>query len=352
MSISRPFAYTTGSTPSGVIRVGNLLVGQSEDGIPYNNNYGGVRWWNGPDENLGGFIIAQPIPDNTQPTSQDPTTASLGFYRTDGLTDVAFIDMVESISNQTFGDVTTAQTWLSTNGYWTNFIPTHTPQILMELDSTTGITSNIWADISGNNRNGTLYNDYSVTTYNSNQVLALSGTTSFVIPIDGFGTTMDAYGLTYEVWVYPTKSSNGTIISEFGGFPGSTGWYDAQMAFVSGNINAGVYPNTFNPTGYLQGPSFSVNTWYNIVLTYDVTSGNEKMYVNGTLIGTTNGTKANPGGTTLVLGRPDSPSGAAYIGGATGYFKGFVGFWRVWDGAINQTQVTTFYNQRKSLYGL
>ena len=51
MSTSRPFAYNTGSTISGTIQLGDLAIGV--DPLDYSGGVGGVRWWNGPDEDLG-----------------------------------------------------------------------------------------------------------------------------------------------------------------------------------------------------------------------------------------------------------------------------------------------------------
>jgi hypothetical protein len=63
MSTARPFAYNPSLTPiSGTIQVGDLAVG-SVNGGGFNV---GV-WWNGPDEEQG-YVIAIPVPDNTQPT--------------------------------------------------------------------------------------------------------------------------------------------------------------------------------------------------------------------------------------------------------------------------------------------
>jgi hypothetical protein len=348
MATTRPFAYNTGSTISATTQIGDLAIGTND--LPVSEGYGGVIWKNGADEDLG-YVIGYPNFAGTQPLPVSGT-GFVQFWRSEDLTEGTFISLAEYIANfsQTFATGNDAKTWLESNGYWTSFgIGCGAASKLMELDSTTGITSNIWADISGNGRNATLYNDYALATFNGNQVVALSGTTSFVIPISGFGNDMDTCGLTYEIWAYPTKTQNGTLIAEWSGFP-PTGWNDAQLAFVGGKINGGVFPDNFSPNPYIQGPNFSVNTWYYIVLTYDPISGNLKLYVNGSLISTTNGVKANPPATTLTLGRPDTAN--SYLGGATGYFKGYIGQWRVWNGAISQAQVTNFFNSRKSLYGL
>ena len=53
-------------------------------------------------------------------------TASVGFYRTTGLTDNSFISLAEFVSRkfgnpQTFATASDASTWLTTNGYWNSY---------------------------------------------------------------------------------------------------------------------------------------------------------------------------------------------------------------------------------------
>jgi hypothetical protein len=62
MSTTRPFAYNPGSSITGTIQVGDLAVGYPTSG------YTGMEWWNGPDEDLG-YVIAQPVSGDTQPTN-------------------------------------------------------------------------------------------------------------------------------------------------------------------------------------------------------------------------------------------------------------------------------------------
>ena len=115
------------------------------------------------------------------------------------------------------------------------------------------------------------------------------------------------------------------------------------MAFVNGRINIGVYFG-----GYIQGPTFSANTWYNIVSTYD--GSKLSLYVNGSLINDQNIVKSNPGGTYLSLGVYDKVG--YYIGNATNNFKGYLGSWRIWDGALSSSVILNNYNSTKSRFGL
>jgi hypothetical protein len=61
MATARPFTYNTGAPITGTVQVGDLAVGYPVTGFT------GMEWWNGPDEELG-YVIAQPVSGDTQPT--------------------------------------------------------------------------------------------------------------------------------------------------------------------------------------------------------------------------------------------------------------------------------------------
>lgn len=115
MPTARPFAYNTGSTIAGTTQVGNLAVGYPTSGFSST----GLQWWNGPDEELG-YVIAVPVPDGGQPNPLG-ISARTGFYRSSGLTDQAFINVVNSAFSQNLGTTSACLTYLSTNGYWTSY---------------------------------------------------------------------------------------------------------------------------------------------------------------------------------------------------------------------------------------
>jgi hypothetical protein len=125
MSTSRPFAYNTGSTISGTIQVGSLAVGTPTSGFT-----GSMEWWNGPDEDLG-YVIALPVPDDSQP-APDGRTASLAFNRSTDLTESSFVELTNYLFAQSFTTGNDASFWLTTNGYWNSYpyvAPTPTPTI-------------------------------------------------------------------------------------------------------------------------------------------------------------------------------------------------------------------------------
>jgi len=128
MSISRPFAYNTGTTISGTEQIGDLAIGIPTAGFDAT----GIRWYNGPDEDLG-YVIAYPQSGGTQPLPVSGT-GYVQFWRTKVFSDQSFIDLCNSvIKTQTFTDTSTAKTYLNNNGYWTSYVPpptlTPTPTI-------------------------------------------------------------------------------------------------------------------------------------------------------------------------------------------------------------------------------
>lgn len=123
MSTSRPFGYNTGSTINGTDQYGDLVVGV--DNLPYNQNIGNVRWWNGPDEDLGYVIATTNVDNNGNPLQPTPNLNEFGsvrFFRTDGKDDNLFLNLSNTITNQNFTTPLEAKIWLEENGYWSSWV--------------------------------------------------------------------------------------------------------------------------------------------------------------------------------------------------------------------------------------
>jgi hypothetical protein len=131
MATTRPFAYNTGVPIYGTSQYGNIAVGNiSED---YGADYGGVKWWMGPDESLGYFIV-YPDPSNTHPSEISGVYGSLGFIGVKTFSTQDLINLTNILPARVgltpFTVVNDAYDWLINNGYWTNYIsvtPTPTP---------------------------------------------------------------------------------------------------------------------------------------------------------------------------------------------------------------------------------
>lgn len=134
MATTRPFAYNTGSTIDGTLQIGNLAIGVSDQ--DYSQNPGGVKWWMGPDEELG-YVITHEVVNGNHPT-QVEIDAYLGFWRSTDLTDQSFLDLVNVLpiteGLSPFTDSNDAKIWLNNNGFWVSYgenqttpLPTSTP---------------------------------------------------------------------------------------------------------------------------------------------------------------------------------------------------------------------------------
>ena len=145
MATTRPFAYNTGTTIGGTTQFGNLAIGNSQ--VDYSVDYGGVKWWMGPDEDLG-YVIAH---ENTNGNQPNPIggSAYVQFWRTTSFTDELFLTLINSLPARRglspFTNTYDGYSWLTTNGYWTTFMaptPTPTPTVTptITLSSTPTLT--------------------------------------------------------------------------------------------------------------------------------------------------------------------------------------------------------------------
>ena len=135
MATARPFAYNTGSPIAGTQQVGNLAVGTPTAGFEST----GLKWWNGPDEEVG-YVITHQSPSG-QPGG-DGTTAFLGFWRTNSISDAEFIQLAQYVSDytQTFSTASDAKTWLNANGYWTSWEPPQNGQLIRAVGAFPTVT--------------------------------------------------------------------------------------------------------------------------------------------------------------------------------------------------------------------
>ena len=123
MATSKPFAWSSTGPPAGTGIVGETVYGINPN-INYANNYGGLTWWEGPDEDLG-YVIAYGDFSNSQPT---PTsgTSKVQFWRSKVKTMNSFVSLANFISAKyDFGYVfysgAEAKGALEFNGFYTSY---------------------------------------------------------------------------------------------------------------------------------------------------------------------------------------------------------------------------------------
>ena len=113
----KEFAYNTGAPIYGTDQIGDLAVGTANGDYEYTNN---PQFWGGADDTTG-YIIAAPVPDNTQPTPIPGVTASVRFLRSGALTEESFVGLVNTQFNQNHQNAFDAKDWLTEQGYFSTF---------------------------------------------------------------------------------------------------------------------------------------------------------------------------------------------------------------------------------------
>jgi hypothetical protein len=119
---TRAFAYNpTQATVAGTTNVSTLCIGASA--LDFSSNPGGLTWWMGPEES-NAYVIAKDVPTQNFPT-QLGNVGGVQFWRSSN-TDEEFRSLVQIISGIAQASATVANAWLSSNGYWTNWVQPYT----------------------------------------------------------------------------------------------------------------------------------------------------------------------------------------------------------------------------------
>ena len=346
MSTTIPFAYNTGSTIGGTTQVGSLAVGTTEQ--EYSGNLGGVPWWMGADEQLG-YVIAHPVPSNTQPTPIPGVFASLGFDRTKDFLDSSFINLAEYVSKkystpQTFTSAPEASIWLTNNGFWNSYVA---PVLYLDAGNSLSYSGsgNIWYDLSGNNNDANLIN---TPTYSSSNlgILNFNNTSLETADVPDLGnlpvwsveawvrfTTVPISSNPNATSVVTNQYTGGTRLNFSIGTNNAPGSYNVCVGFFDGGWH--------NTTGFAP----QANVWYQIVGTYDGTT--LRQYINGSASGGTLNYTGVPssGGQTRLMRRWD----ATPISGD--YCSGDLSIVTIYNKVLTSSQVTSSWDTIKSRFG-
>lgn len=220
-----------------------------------------------------------------------------------------------------------------------------TSNLFLNLDAYSYSGSgNTWHDLSGNNRNTTLINN---PTYTTNQQGYFHFTdTSFQYAITP-NTVPNLSVWSVEAWYRPTKSFTGkvtaVVTNEFdlvNKINYSLGMNNAPSSYtLAGGYYNGAWRTTtgFTPT---------LNTWVQTIVTYNGTQINQ--YTNGSLQSTlTYSGTPQSGGKIRIARRWDDVETAS-----SNFFDGDISIIRIYNIALNSTQVLQNYNAIKTRYGL
>jgi hypothetical protein len=213
-------------------------------------------------------------------------------------------------------------------------------------------TGTTWTDLQANN-NLTLFGGLETTFVNTppkhfdfDRVNDYAGTTSWNQPTnDNFTieawTRLDAQG-NYNQMVFTSQTQNVRTFILFNNRTGATvgtrkGWV---FALWDGD---GVSSNTLLGANYGSNVA-SLNTWYHVMCVRD--GGTSYIYVNGSL-DSTQSLSASTGwnsGTVLDIGKRSVPT-------VPDYYNGDIAEIRMYNRALNSTEITQNWNATKAKYG-
>jgi len=343
MPTARPFAYNPGPTISGTTQYGTLAVGVSPD-LDYPSGAGGVRWWNGPDEDLG-YCIGTSVPAGDQPTPEG-NNGTVQFWRTSGFDDNEFIILAETITGQNFSGGTEAVTYLNSNGYWTSFSE-YPASLLVYLDSgnpsSYSGSGSLWSDLTSNDNDATLI---SSPTYSS----SFGGILQFDDASLEYATIPNLGNLnqwTVEAWFRLTTSLTSKVTSivsnQFDLINKLNFSLGTNNAPSNRNLAVGFYDGSWRTT---VGVVPQVGVWYQMVGTYD--GSVIRQYVNGVASGGTVNYVGTPqsGGQVRLMRRWDENLVASNL------VDGDLAIVKIYNTALNSTEVLDNFNENKNTFGL
>jgi uncharacterized delta-60 repeat protein len=117
------FSGGTAPTITGTTQYGDIIVGDIQR--DYSINYGGVKWWGGPNEELG-YVVGNARPNGQPAPVGAGGPAYVGFWRSELLTDNSFLNLANYIGSENseppFATTSDAVTWLNDNGYYTSYV--------------------------------------------------------------------------------------------------------------------------------------------------------------------------------------------------------------------------------------
>ena len=338
MATTTPLAYNPSASPiAGTSQVGTLAVGTSQQ--DYSESPGGVTWWMGPDEELG-YVIGVAVPGNTQPTPISGVTASVGFYRSTGLTDISFVELTNQTFDQNFSSATDASVWLTNNGFWNSYA---VPVLYLDAGNVSSYpgTGTTWTDLVG----GKIFNLINNPTYSSSNGGRIQFTPSSGQYANCSTSLPSLTQWTVSAWHYYTGQNTGTspnIVSEVftGGF---INYILGNGSDTSPNLQTGFWAPGWILTE--NGYTLTPGNWYYIVGTYD---GNTlSLYVNNTLVESTSGLVYTPQSSNsgiFLMSRWDNQPNELWGG-----YLSTVG---IYDKPLTSGQVSSIWNSQKSRFGL
>jgi hypothetical protein len=317
--------YSTGATPSGSLRKGNMLIGNNTADY-------GATFFNGINPPNGGYTIYL-------------NKASGGPSIYCPANDTQLI----SITNQIAGsNYTTAAQCLNYFASQTDKIVVNinyegivTNGLVLDLDAgflpSYPTTSSTWYDISGNANNGTLTNGPTFSSANSGSIV-FDGTNDYADNINF--TNANTSSGTICGWVYPdSNGNNDQMVINIGGTFTYGGTRVIRIYFNKWSF--ATYGGDTEDWNYINDVTF--NTWSHVVGVWSGTSLN--FYLNTV-------------GYSAIRTGVVTPVGSVFRAGISAWnindrpFKGKISSVQIYNRALTAAEITQNYNAQKGRFGL
>ncbi len=203
----------------------------------------------------------------------------------------------------------------------------------------------IAGDSSGNSNNGTL-NGAKWTTDKTKEALSFNGISNYVtVPC------MNYDDISISAWFFKNSNDTKNADAIFGG------WYWDSNTQLQEGFDLRFYQNTPNRLDFVivtkdeNGKRIvktayynlgnSVGIWYHVTGTYSSKTGEQKLFVNGTLVSTI----THPAGNVIVPLTRYSDMKIGYSRVNKGYFDGKIDGVRIYNQALSAQEIQNLYNQ-------
>ncbi len=197
-----------------------------------------------------------------------------------------------------------------------------------------------WFDLSPQSRNGSIVG----ATYSSDNggCFVFNGTSSYVETVRLPGTGTPTFSQSICVWVSP-NDNNGNIVSVSELNP-QGGWNMPPITADASRFRGKYWNNS-----YLYSSTYTNNQWYYVCQIFDYAAGQQRLYVNGSLVASQSGATYSSSGTDnyFYLGQQNPGSDNM------GFFAGRIAILQVYSNkALTNAEVLDNYNTDKGRFGL
>jgi hypothetical protein len=236
--------------------------------------------------------------------------------------------------------------------------------LILNLDAGNASSYNgsgtLWTDLSGQNNNGTLINGVGYSSASGGQI-TFDGINDYVsVPIINFGTS----SFSTSSWIKPNRyvSSYEAFIGQ-GLYPVNGGGYfvavlNGDTRRISFHISSD--PNAVNRKNIYIDNAYTINTWINVVFSYNSLTREVVLYINGIRQSATITTFGNFGNTSILQNiSPTNTAGRFLSIGSydesrvgMGQYSGNISSTMIHFKQLSDIEVLQNFNATKTRFGL